>query len=169
MTGEGLRRIAVRKFVPKALVFASLLIIALFASSCSLKRPTGSTGGGGGTGGGTGGGGGTSGGPFTIAGAVVGLTGSGLVLQDNGGDDLTITANGTFTFKTAITSGATYKVTIKTQPSTPAQNCSVTNATGTALANVTNVQVTCGNIFPLGGTISGLLGTGMQLQDATGT
>ena len=169
MTGEGPRRITVRKVAPKILLFASFLGIALFASSCSLKRPTGGTGGGTG-GGGTGGGGtggGTSTGPFTIAGSVVGLTGSGLILEDNGGDDLTIAAGGTFTFATKIASGGTYKVTVKTQPSTPTQNCSVTNATGTALANVTNVQVTCGNIFPIGGTISGLLGTGMVLQDNT--
>jgi len=87
------------------------------------------------------------------------------VLEDNGGDDLSVTKGGTFTFATKIASGGNYKVTIKTQPSSPTQNCSVTNATGTALADVTNVQVTCGNIFPIGGTISGLVGTGMVLQD----
>jgi len=37
--------------------------------------------------------------------------------EDNSGDDLTIVANGTFTFKTAVT-GA-YAVTIKTQPTSP--------------------------------------------------
>src|SRR5260370_36972117 len=45
-----------------------------------------------------GGGGGT--GPFTIGGTVTGLTGTGLILQDNGGDDLTLSANGAFAFKT---------------------------------------------------------------------
>src|SRR5207237_235440 len=89
----------------------------------------------------------------------------GLVLEDNGGDDLTITKSGAFTFKTAVAGGATYKVTVKTQPATPSQNCSVTNAGGTATANVTNLQVTCGNIFTVGGSISGLMGTGMVLQD----
>ena len=96
---------------------------------------------------------------------MVGLTGTGLVLEDNGGDDLTITKSGAFTFKTAVAGGATYKVTVKTQPATPSQNCSVTNAGGTATANVTNLQVTCGNIFTVGGSISGLMGTGMVLQD----
>jgi hypothetical protein len=56
---------------------------------------------------------------------------------------------------------------VKTEPSTPAQNCSITNASGTALANVTNVQVTCGNIFTVGGSVSGLVGTGLVLQDNT--
>jgi hypothetical protein len=87
------------------------------------------------------------------------------VLQDNGGDDLTITKSGSFTFKTSIASGGAYKVTVKTQPASPIQNCSVTSATGTALANVANVQVTCGNIFTVGGSISGLLGSGLVLQD----
>lgn len=99
-------------------------------------------------------------------GTVVGLTGTGLVLQDNGGDDLAITnSGGAFTFKTAIAGGGTYNVTVKTQPTGPLQNCSVTNGSGTATANVTNVQVSCGNIFTVGGSISGLLGTGMVLQD----
>jgi hypothetical protein len=87
------------------------------------------------------------------------------VLEDNGGDDLTVTKSGAFTFKTAIAGGTTYNVTVKTQPTGPAQNCSVTNGSGTATANVTNAQVTCGNIFTVGGSISGLLGTGMVLQD----
>jgi len=46
-----------------------------------------------------------SGGPFTISVTVSGLAGSGLVLQDNGKDNLTIAANGTFAFATTIASG----------------------------------------------------------------
>jgi hypothetical protein len=83
----------------------------------------------------------TSGG-FTISAAVTGLTGT-LVLQDNGGDNLTITANGTFPFATQIVSGATYNVTVLTQPS--GQTCSLGNSSGTANANVT-VTVTCNAI-----------------------
>jgi photosystem II stability/assembly factor-like uncharacterized protein len=44
---------------------------------------------------------------YTIGGTVTGLTGSGLVLQDNLGDNLTITASGSFTFKTSIATGKT--------------------------------------------------------------
>lgn len=87
------------------------------------------------------------------------------MLEDNGGDDLTVTKSGAFTFKTAIAGGGAYKVTVKTQPTSPSQNCSVTSGSGTATANVANVQVTCGNIFTVGGSISGLIGTGMVLQD----
>src|ERR1700682_4797391 len=79
----------------------------------------------------------------TISGTVIGLTGTGMVLQDNGTDDLTIKANGAFTFKTAVT-GA-YAVTVKTQPTSPTQTCTVASGTGTATANITNVVVNCGS------------------------
>jgi trimeric autotransporter adhesin len=85
-----------------------------------------------------------TGGGNTVGGTVNNLTGSGLVLQDNGGDNLPISASGAFTFATRLLSGAAYAVTVKTQPSGPAQYCGVTNGTGTmAAANVTNVTVTC--------------------------
>jgi hypothetical protein len=90
------------------------------------------------------------------------------VLEDNGGDDLTTSQNGAFTFKVLITGGGNYTVVVKTQPANQALPCSVTNATGTAKANVTNVQVTCGNTFTVAGTVSGLQGSGLVLQDNGG-
>ena len=82
---------------------------------------------------------------YSIGGTDSALVGTGLVLQDNGGDNLSVSADGSFTFKTMITSGGTYDVTVLTQPSSPAQTCQVTNASGTATANVTNVAVDCGH------------------------
>jgi hypothetical protein len=83
---------------------------------------------------------------FTIGGTVVNLAGtaSGLVLQDNLQNNLTVNSNGTFNFA-AVPSGTAYSITIGTQPSNPAQTCGVTNGSGTATANVTNVQVNCGH------------------------
>jgi hypothetical protein len=103
---------------------------------------------------------------FTVGGTVSGLTGSGLVLQDNGGDSLAISANGSYTFKTAV-KGA-YGVTVLTQPASPAQLCSVTNGSGTATANVTNIQVACVLSYTIGGTVSGLVGTGLVLENNGG-
>jgi hypothetical protein len=55
------------------------------------------------------------GGGFSIGGTITGLTASGLVLQNNGADDLTVASGATtFTFATKV-SGA-YTVTVKTQP-----------------------------------------------------
>src|SRR5271170_262140 len=80
---------------------------------------------------------------YTVGGAASGLAGSGLVLQNNGGNNLSVTANGAFTFTTPVASGGAYNVTVLTQPSSPAQTCAVTNGSGTANANVTSVQVAC--------------------------
>ncbi len=108
---------------------------------------------------------------FTIGGTISGLTGAtGLVLQDNGGDNLSVKANATsFTFKTPVSAGATYAVTVLTQPSTPTQTCTVTLGSGTVVAsNVTNVAIKCVTSYLIGGTISGLAGTGLVLQDNGG-
>ena len=58
-----------------------------------------------------------------------GLSRAGLVLRNNGGNVSTLSANGAFTFSTAIASGAAYAVTVFTQPTD--QTCTVTNGTGT--------------------------------------
>jgi len=81
---------------------------------------------------------------YTIGGTVSGLAGSGLVLQQSGGDNLSISADGSFTFATPIDDGATYSVTVSAQPGNPAQTCTVADGSGSvAGANVDNVAVTC--------------------------
>ena len=107
---------------------------------------------------------------FVIGGTVTGLAGASVVLQDNAGDNLTVTANGTFAFATPVESGGVYAVTVLTQPSSPAQTCTVAMGSGTVgSANVTSVNVACvTNTYTIGGTISGLTGTGLVLQDNAG-
>ena len=57
-------------------------------------------------------------------------------------ENLSISANGAFTFLTGVAEGATYAVSVVTQPVN--QVCSVANGTGTMqAANVSNVTVTC--------------------------
>jgi hypothetical protein len=94
---------------------------------------------------------------FTIGGTVSGLiSGRSIALLDNGGNSIAVTTNGSFTFTTALASGATYSVTVGTQPA--GETCSVTNGSGTVgSANVTNVAVACtANKYTIGGTVSGL-------------
>lgn len=101
---------------------------------------TGGSGGGGG-GGGSGSGGGTST-TYTIGGSISGLSASGLVLADNGGDNLSVASGASsFVFATQLQSGATYDVTVVTQPT--GETCAVTSGTGTASANVSSVAVSC--------------------------
>ena len=104
---------------------------------------------------------------YTVGGSVSGLSGT-VVLQDNGGDNLSVSANGPFTFATALASGAGYAVTVKTNPA--GQTCMVANGSGTVgSANVTNVAVSCASsaTYTVGGSVSGLSGT-VVLQDNGG-
>ncbi len=106
---------------------------------------------------------------YTVGGTATGLAGKSVVLADNAGDNLTVSANGTFTFATPLDSGAAYNVTVKTNPA--GQTCTVTSGSGTiAAANITSVTVTCAAIptFSVGGTISGLSGKSVVLADNAG-
>ncbi len=99
---------------------------------------------------------------FTVGGSVSGLNGTGLTLRDNGGDDITIPTGATsFTFPTSVNSGAAFAVTIRTQPASPSQTCTLVGGTGSVGgANVTSVAVNCTtSTFLVGGTIGGLAGT----------
>ena len=107
---------------------------------------------------------------FTVGGTITGLQGNGLVLQNNGANDLAVSNDGTFTFNGQLANAAAYGVTVVTQPSNPSQTCTVGSGTGTiAAANVTNVTITCATgAFALRVTVSGLLGTGLVLQNNGG-
>ena len=85
----------------------------------------------------------TSGSPstYTIGGSISGLNGT-VVLQNNAGDNLSTSSNGSFTFATALNDSSNYVVSVLTQPS--GQTCSVTSGSGAISgANVTNVAVNC--------------------------
>ena len=107
---------------------------------------------------------------YPVGGTVSGLSGSGLVLQNNAGDDLAVTADGEFTFPARVENGGDFAVTVKTSPTDPWQTCSVSNGTGRISgAAVTNVNVVCAvNSYTVGGTVSGLAGSGLVLQDNAG-
>lgn len=85
----------------------------------------------------------------SVGGQVSGLSGSGLVLQINGGETLPITGNGGFEFPTPLAEGETYDVTVSSQPTQPSQECSMTNGQGTiGTADVTDIQVECDDLPP---------------------
>jgi sugar lactone lactonase YvrE len=99
----------------------------------------------------------------TVGGTITGLTGS-LVLQNNAGDDLQLSANGKFTFATALVEGSAYEVSVRIQPRW--QFCTVTQGSGKASADVGDVAVAClaaaaqVSTFAGSGTIGSVNGNG---------
>jgi hypothetical protein len=108
----------------------------------------------------------------SVGGDVSGLNGSGLVLQNNAADNLTIAADGAFVFATKQMDGQTYDVSVLSQPTNPAQTCTVSGGQGTIDgADVDTVSVKCVDDplpptkYPVGGTVVGLKGMGLVLQN----
>lgn len=110
---------------------------------------------------------------YTVGGTISSLTtpfGAGtFVLQNNGGDDLTIASNGTFTFNTALPTGTNYSVTVFSAPQNPWQNCSITSASGTVTNGaVTNVGIICSvNLYNMSGNVTSTvnLPTGLTITN----
>ena len=104
---------------------------------------------------------------YSVGGTVSGLAGTGLVLRDNGSDDLVVSANGSFTITTGLPGGAAYSVTVVSQPSSPSQSCVVTAGSGTvATGDIKTVMIDCTtNSYTVGGMVSGLTGEGLVLRD----
>ncbi len=79
---------------------------------------------------------------YRVGGTASGVRAPGMVLQNNGGDDLSVNMTGPFQFATPLMTGQTYSVTVKTPPFN--QLCVVGFANGTISgADVTAVGVNC--------------------------
>lgn len=105
---------------------------------------------------------------FTVGGTITGLRGAAGVVLANAAEQLSVAADGAFTFATAVPAGTAYGVSVATQPADPAQTCVVANGSGViASANVDTVQITCTTrTFSIGGSVSGLASaTGLVLRN----
>ncbi|TGN09825.1 beta strand repeat-containing protein [Leptospira ilyithenensis] len=99
---------------------------------------------------------------------VNGLSGKGLVLSLNNSFTLAISQNGEESFVEMIPSGSNYTVTVKTQPASPTQNCTVSGGEGVmGTSDVKSININCDTTkYTLGGNITGLLGfTGVTLTN----
>jgi len=90
---------------------------------------------------------------YFVGGTISGLTGS-LVLQNNAGNNLTISRSGAYNFSTPLNDDAFYNVSILSQPAT--QTCSLARSAGQIEGqNITSVGVTCENRkYGIGRTIT---------------
>jgi sugar lactone lactonase YvrE len=95
-------------------------------------------------------------GPFSVGGTVAGLSPNAtLTVTDNGGDSLTISADGPFTFPTRLKPGASYAVAVATLPA--GEQCGLAGAAGTVVtANAAGITVTCA--VPTLSLVAGALG-----------
>jgi hypothetical protein len=102
---------------------------------------------------------------FIVGGTVTGLAGSGLQLKNNGGDFVSISNNGTFTFSSPIADGSTFEVQVHQQPTNLSQTCTVSSNTGVInSSDIESVLVSCTtNSFTIGGSVTGLSGSGLKL------
>jgi len=113
-------------------------------------------------------GGGSSSGPaasLVITGSITGLEGSGLVLQNNGGGDLEVPGGAPGFVFSGIREGSSYRVTIKTQPATPTQACTISNESGVATDAVHNLAIACTTAsFAVRGGVTGLTASGLRVM-----
>lgn len=82
---------------------------------------------------------------YRIGGQVSGLPqGDRIVLRNNGGDDLTLEADGRFVFATPLDDGSEYAVSVHKYPARPNWTCTVDQGTGTLGGqDVADVDVAC--------------------------
>jgi hypothetical protein len=104
---------------------------------------------------------------YIVAGHISGLSASGLVLQNNGGDELTVQMGASsFQFPTPVAPDGSYEVTVASQPT--GLTCTVTHGVGASVQAtvITNITVACSAAtYQVAGTISGLTASGLVLQN----
>lgn len=92
--------------------------------------------------------------------------GNSFVVQNNGGDDLTVNANGVSTFATAVPAGSGYYVVVKSQPTGGnAQTCNATGNNMGTMGVITTIDIVCGpSYYSISGNYSGLAGSGLKIR-----
>ncbi len=85
---------------------------------------------------------------FSIGATTSGVLGQGLVLLNNGTDDLVITEDGFDRFSSRLEEGSSYNVTVSSQPSLQEQVCEVINGNGIVVTDdIRDVQIRCDTAF----------------------
>ena len=86
---------------------------------------------------------------YSIGGTLTGLQQPGLVLQNNGTDNLALSSDSDFTFSIKLDDTSSYNVTVLKNSDENLQRCSVINGTGTlAGEDISNIEVHCELLTP---------------------
>lgn len=94
---------------------------------------------------------------YTISVTVSGLSGGASLTLANGSESLSLSANGSYPLFNTVSHGGTYNLVVVAQPA--GHVCTVTNGSGTATANVSNIAVICTAApYTVSGTVTGLVG-----------
>lgn len=81
---------------------------------------------------------------YDIGGTLTGLIGDQVTIQNNGDDYLFLTSDGGFTFNKPLEETSNYEVILIDNPQNPPQTCEIRNSSGIAMADVTDLLITCG-------------------------
>jgi hypothetical protein len=91
---------------------------------------------------------------YDISATVSGLpAGDAIVLQNNGGDDLSVSADGTATFSESLVDGGSFDVTVANQPADTTKLCVVVDPAGTIDGTAAEVTVNCTDTVTISGTV----------------
>lgn len=123
----------------------ALACLSVVLAACGGGGGGGQASGSGGDNGGTNSNSGGAASSYALKGQVLGLRGSGLLLQDGTGQTLSVSGGSdTFAFYAGnayLSGGTAYSISIKQQPS--GQVCAITDGTGAASANMPSIKIQC--------------------------
>ena len=83
---------------------------------------------------------------YQVGGTVSGFRNDSLIIKNNGGDALTITKEGSFTFPTALADRRNFNISITKQPQNPPQACTVVNNSGSGVIgghSIATIHIHC--------------------------
>lgn len=96
-----------------------------------------------------------------VSGLFIGET---VVFLNNGGSNLSVTANGVTNFASQVPAGSGYNVTASGTSTPNGQTCTPSANTGT-ISGLTTIAVTCSpDLYTISGNYSGLNGNGLQIK-----
>ena len=101
---------------------------------------------------------------YLVRGTAEGISGTPVVLDNNGTDAVTVAQDGDFYFAGELADGATYSVSVADKPSS--LSCTLTHRAGVISgADAADVLLQCTRSFSVGGVVTGLTGDGLILEN----